>query len=233
MKKNIIIVNYNTQEFVDKLIRSINHFVDDAIIYVFDNSDTQPFKNCFDNVNIIDNTNGSIIDFNLFLSKYPNKNLSSGRLNNWASAKHCYTIEKCIEMFDENFILLDSDIILKKDISELFDDSYIYIAEESTQGNGIKRVTPYLCFINVVMCKNNNIHYFDERYMHGLRFTHSSDEYDTGAGFFINANKLSHKNIKCTDYIVHYGHGSWVQKGYKHELTKEEFFEKYKNCWDY
>lgn len=30
MKKNFVIINFNTQNFVDKLIMSINKFVDDA-----------------------------------------------------------------------------------------------------------------------------------------------------------------------------------------------------------
>lgn len=233
MKKNIVIINYNTPTFIDKLIRSINHFVKDAVIYVFDNSDTIKFENTFDNVNIIDNTKGYIINFDSFLDQYKNKNLSGGRLNKWASAKHCYTIEKCIEMFDENFILLDSDVLLKKDISELFDNSYVYVAEELTQENGIKRVSPHLCFINVELCKKNNIHYFDDRYMHGLHVTSMSDNYDTGAGFLINAKNFNHKNIKYNDYIVHYGHGSWSKYANKKELTPDDFFKTYQTCWDY
>ena len=98
MNKNFVIINYNTQEFVDKLIMSINKFVDDAHIYVFDNSDHCKFINNFSNVNVIDNTNNQIIDFDLFLSKYPDRIYSSGKYNNFASAKHCYTVEKCIEL---------------------------------------------------------------------------------------------------------------------------------------
>jgi len=231
MKKNIVIVNYNTQNFVDKLILSINKFVKDAKIFVFDNSDKVPFVNNFNNVTIIDNTKGQIINFEKFLDNYQSKTLSGGRLNNWASAKHCYTIEKCIDLFDENFILLDSDVLLRKDISELFNDSYIYIAEELTQPNGKKRVSPHLCFINVNLCKEHNIHYFDDRYMHGLCVSRGADEYDTGGAFLLNAKELPHKNINYNDYIVHYGHGSWIQNGYKYELNPDEFFEKYKESW--
>ena len=92
MKKNFVIVNYNTPEFITKLIMSINKFVSDANIIIFDSSDKRPFNNIFDNVSIIDNTSGQIIDFNEFLNKYPKRMLSSAKNNNWASAKHCYTI---------------------------------------------------------------------------------------------------------------------------------------------
>ena len=56
MKKLFVIVNYNTPNFVDKLIMSINKFVNNAQIIIFDNSDKYPFVNSFNNVNIIDNT---------------------------------------------------------------------------------------------------------------------------------------------------------------------------------
>jgi hypothetical protein len=73
---------------------------------------------------------------------------------------------------------------------------------------------------------------YADGYMHGLFATPSSDIYDTGAGFFINAKDFPHKEIKCDDYIVHYGHGSWNKGGYRHTLTHEEFFEKYKTYWN-
>ena len=63
MKKNIVIVHYNTPYLTECLVRSINLFVEDAIIYIFDNSDKKPFTAEFDNVTILDNTKGQIINF--------------------------------------------------------------------------------------------------------------------------------------------------------------------------
>lgn len=134
-------------------------------------------------------------------------------------------------MINDNFILLDSDILIKQDVSELFNENYIYVSEVLTQGNGIKRVAPFLCYINVQMCKENNINYFDERYMHGLS-NNSSDMYDTGGAFYVNSQNYVHKNIKINDYAIHYGHGSWVRNGYNYQLSPEEFFEKYKEYWN-
>ncbi len=96
MKKLFVIVNYNTPDFVEKCVMSVNKFINDAQIIVFDNSDKLPFYNTFDNVNIIDNTKQQIINFDEFLSKYPKRFSSPGKANNWASAKHSYTIDKCI-----------------------------------------------------------------------------------------------------------------------------------------
>ena len=125
-EKNIVIIHRNTPKQTECLVRSINRYMSDAKITIFDNSDTQPFVYKCPNLSVIDNTKGKIIDFEKFLKKYPNRNKSNGRVNNFASAKHCYTVEKLIGMFDEGFVLLDSDTIVKKDLSDLFDDSVIY-----------------------------------------------------------------------------------------------------------
>lgn len=229
--KQFLVINYNTPEFVEKLIMSINKFTSDAHITIFDNSDKLPFVNTMSsNVGIIDNTKGQIINFKEFLNNYPKRIYSSAKANNYASAKHCYTIQKCIDMIDENFILLDSDVLIRRDVSELFDNRYVYVSEILKQGNGKKRVAPFLCYINVQMCKQNNIRYFDERFMHGLS-TGYVDSFDTGAGFYINCQNYKHKDIVVSDYAVHYGHGSWTMNGYTYQLTPDQFFKKYSNCW--
>ena len=125
MKKNILIIHYNTPYLTECLVRSINLFVEGATIYIFDNSNEKPFTAKFDNVTVFDNTKGQIINFDKWLEKYPNKKKSGGRLNKWGSAKHCYSVEKCMELINDGFILLDSDVLLKKDISNLIDDKTI------------------------------------------------------------------------------------------------------------
>ena len=232
MKKNILIVHYNTPRLTECLVRSINLFVKDAIIYIFDNSTDKPFTAEFDNVTIIDNTKGQIINFDKWLEKYPNSKRSPGKANNWGSAKHCYSVEKCMDIIKEPFILLDSDVLLKKDISELFDEKVIYCGEVIIQPNStIKRVLPFVCYINTPRCKELNVHYFDDNHMHGLYKSGNADRYDTGAGFFLSANKQTNRLIKCDNYVIHYGHGSWNKAGYKQTYTIEEWLKKNKRCW--
>ena len=96
MKKRFVIIHYNTPLLTECLVRSINLFVDDAIIYIFDNSDKAPFTAFYDNVLVLDNAKGQIINFDKWLEKYPNRNRSGGRINQWGSAKHCYSVEKCM-----------------------------------------------------------------------------------------------------------------------------------------
>lgn len=222
MNKNILIVHYNTPYLTECLVKSINLFVKDAIIYILDNSDKNPFTAKFDNVTIMDNTKGQIINFDKWLENYPNRMKSSGRLNKWASAKHCYSIEKCMELIDDNFILLDSDVLLKKDISDLFSDDMICCAEIITQPRfNIKRVLPYICFINNKLCKEKNIHFFNENEMYGLCYVQSAEKYDTGASFYLHIKDYKIKEIKTSDYIEHYKAGSWVDDAKKYHHYKQ------------
>jgi hypothetical protein len=235
MKKNIVIIHYNTPLLTECLVRSINLFVKDAVIYIFDNSDERPFTAYFDNVLVLDNTKGEIINFDKWLEKYPHRHRSHGRVNSWGSAKHCYSVQKCMELIKENFILLDSDVLLKKDISDLYDKDIIYSGEVVVQPNSsIKRVLPFITYINTEMCLKNGVKYFDENYMHGLYYMKNnkdSDKYDTGGGFYINASKFKHKELKCSDYVVHYGHGSWNKAGEKPKLTAGDWLEVNKKYW--
>ena len=239
MKKNVLIVNFNTQKLTDACIKSVNKTTPGCTIYVFDNSDKEPFINKFDNVEVIDNTEGHIIDFEKWLDEYPNRKRSGGKTNNWGSAKHAYTVEKCMETIStDEFILLDSDVLLKKDISGLFDSQFAYAAEVQEQDprTKIKRVLPFICYINNKMCKENNIHYFSDDYMHGLRKTAKSDWYDTGAYFYLACEKFPHKEIKWEDYVVHYKAGSWTSAADKMRKTKhltvDEWLKKYRSLWD-
>ena len=220
MKKNILIVHYNTPHLTECLVRSINLFVKNAIIYIFDNSDSKPFTAKFDNVTILDNTMGQIIDFDKWLDTIKTKAHSD---NKWASARHCYTIQKFIELIKENFILLDSDVLLKKDISELYNDNYVYVGDIE-KWKGKERVLPYCCFINVKMCEEKNIHYFNKTYMVGLS---PNNKYDTGANFFIECGKLPSKKICHKDYIVHLDNGSLLPNSKREEL----FLAKNKNLY--
>ena len=234
--KKICIVHYNTPKLTECTIKSVNKYIKDAYIYVFDNSDKAPFTAKFDNVEIIDNTKGQIVNFDKWLQKYPNSRKSVGKLNNWASAKHCYSVEKCMEIIDDNFVLLDSDVLIKKDFSNLWNDRYIYCGETSRVLNAsVKRILPFLCFINVKKCKEKGIHYFNENYMHGLMCTKKTaraDYYDTGSAFYLFTNKLLHKDIKVLDYIVHFKGASWVKPSKKAQLSIENFLTKYKKLWD-
>ena len=240
MNKNVCIIHYNTPVLTAHLVKSINKHTPGTKIYIFDNSDKTPFINSFNNVTVFDNTRGQIINFDQWLKKYPNREKSGGKANNWGSAKHAYSVEKCMELIKEPFVLFDSDVLVKKDFSILFDEIVCYKGEVIHQpgtNRKIKRVLPFICFINTPMCKTKGIHYFDENYMHGLRFKGNSDNYDTGGALYIltEQKKGLHREIKTSDYIVHYGNGSWVSAAEKIKKPKHMpvgvWLEKYKDYW--
>lgn len=234
---NFCIVNYNTSHMIDCLIKSIHKTTPNSHIYIFDNSDSEEvYKTTFKDVTVFDNTKGQYIDFEVFLNKYKDRAKSAGRTNKHGSAKHCISVEKCMNLIKENFILLDSDILIKRDVTELFDPSVMYVGETIFQPNSkIKRILPFINFINVDTCLKYNIHYFDDNYMHGLRKTPKADMYDTGGGFYIHAKDYSHQDIKCEDYIVHYNGGSWAEEKSKklgRTQTSDEWLNENKKYWE-
>ena len=240
---NILIVNFNTQNLTEACIKSVNKFSPGCNIYVFDNSDKEPFVNTFENVTVLDNTKGLIIDFDEWLGKYPSSKKSREATKIHGSAKHCYTIEKCISLIPDGFILLDSDVLLKKDVTELIDEDCAYVAAvENEPRTTIKRVVPFVCYINSKMCLENDIHFFDENYMHGLMKTIKGERYDTGAAFYIHAKKYKTREINYHDYVVHFKGGSWFDtynkyekrkaRGKKNLISSEEWLRKFSILYD-
>lgn len=237
----VVIVNFNTQELTDCTIKCVNKHTPNCHIYIFDNSDKTPFVNTHKNVSVIDNTKQQIINFDKFLEQYPNRSKSPGYLGGKCiSARHCITIDKCFDVIDDNFVLLDSDVIVKRDLNELVDESCIFVGDIVTQSltKTIKRVLPFVCWINVKMCKEHGVRYFDDNYMHGLhniKVNPDSDRYDTGGGFYMNAKDYKHKIINHKDYVIHYKGGSWDDKAsrliYKNGAPKD-FINKYRSFWD-
>lgn len=231
---NILIVHYNTPYLTECLIKSINKFVGyNCTIYIFDNSDKAPFTYRQNNIKIFDNTKGQIIDFEKELKNYQHRPEAS---NMFASYKHCISVDTCFDLINDNFILLDSDILLTQNITQLFDVNYIFKAETEKNMVNIERIMPYCCFINVKKCKEMNIRFFDKNHMHGIS-NGSGNYYDTGAAFFMYAKKYKYKLIKLDNYIIHYKGASW-NPNYKNNikyhgnLTPEQWVEKYKKYWN-
>ena len=228
----------------DALIESINkHVSSDVRIYIFDNSDKTPFVNKYENVTVFDNTTNKIINFNEILKNYPNRHKSFGRYSNFASFKHCISVNKCYELINDNFILLDSDVLLKKDISEIYDEKYIFTAEvrdwswniSGIRGNQYpvyKRAMPFICFINVRKCHELNITFFDDKHMVGLYNPNiNADSYDTGAWFFEQCKQYDYREIKYDDYIVHFGGGSYMYRGKVEKISQREWLQKYSSLY--
>lgn len=220
---NVLTVNYNTQELTEAMIRSLNKH-SKAEVFVFDNSDKQPFVNRFDNVEVIDNTDGRIIDFGKWLDTF---NKCPYVTNDYGSAKHCYSVHKCFDLIPGGFILVDSDILIRKDISPLWDERCMWSGEISyDEGHfiNIPRLLPYLCYINVPMCKDKGVSYFNPMKTWKLTTRKPDRFYDTGAWFLEASLPCPHKEIAINDYMTHLGSGSWKNGG-------TEWLEENKDLW--
>lgn len=215
MKKDVLIVHYNTPELTAAAIRSLNKTTEGCNVIVFDNSDKEPFVNVFDNVTVIDNTKGQVINFDEWLKGFPDKVKTN---NDWASAKHCYSVQFIINLRKNPFVLMDSDVLVKNDISGLWNQEYAYIGEihynEKRLGECHDRLYPYLCYINVRMMKKHGVTFYNPERTYALTDKIPGTGYDTGAWFVEDcaAHNLPFKEIVLSDYIAHLKAGSWKKK---------------------
>ena len=217
------IVHYNTPELTTCLCSSINKFHDDAEIIILDNSDKRPFNNedIFDNVKVLDNTKEQLFKYDL-LNKVSNKDAftAANKTNGCGSAKHIISIQYLIDLLKEDFILLDSDVLLKRNVYEIITDG---ICSGDIIPN--KRFLPFIMYLNYNKIKINGINFFDKNRTLGL----SDKINDTGASFYqdIQKKKIIFNRINYNKYVIHYGNGSWTSN----RKTCNRTFPIYKNTW--
>lgn len=222
---DIYITNFNTTELVNLLIRSIIKNVRSLRyrIKVVDNSTLKKFSldESIDleghSVHILDNTERKLFDTDMFVKKYSRVDSK----NNYASFRHAIAIQWIIDTAEkDNIILLDSDVVIKRDIN-FVEDKYITIAD--TGSNGLKtRFLPFIQYFNIKKIRSLKLKYLDIDRMHGGRNIMNSRKYDTGASFYEDVinKKLPYNTINHNVYVDHLKGGSWLGK------NKEEFIEK-------
>ena len=230
------IVHYNAPELTTALISSVRKQVKNAKIYIFGNSDKERLNVRGLDIVYYNNTDGRYINFETELEKYPDRFLSGGARNNFGSAKHSMSIQKCIDLINDDFILLDSDILLTKNPAFMIDKSKIFVGKLRHYGKdkSYHRVLPFLCYINVKMMKQLGIKYHNPNYMHGLRVTKTGDYYDTGANFYRVTKDLPYTEINIDKLMVHYKGGSWEEahnKKINRTQTGKEWLEENSIYW--
>lgn len=227
MEKNVCIVHFNTPELTRATIRSLWKHTPGCKVTIFDNSDSIPFG-AMEGVLVIDNTKGRNIDFDEMISSFPDRRESD---NGYGSAKHCRSVDFLMDLFKDGFLLLDSDVLVIKDVSSLFDNTAAWVGQPHKSIKhkvNIERLYPFCCYINTKMCMENGIRYFDRDHMWQL-----SDGigrwYDTGAWFLYATRALPHRKIRTNDYIIHYGGGSFKRDK---RISPEEWLQKNKKYYD-
>ena len=230
MKPAVCIVHYNTPRLTTALVQSINLHSPGCRIIIFDNSDRSPFPET-PGVEILDNTKGQLIDFDAMIRSYPHRRKSA---INYGTERHIASVDWMFDYVPDGFILLDSDVLLKKDIRPLIDASVPWTGSPETQPweTHTTRLAPYLLWINVPFLREHGI-----RFRHEGRFFQLSHNgapyYDTGGSLYHDCLEagLSGKEIDIYDYIIHFGQGSYGKDGsdvfrflenYKHLYTMAE-----------
>lgn len=219
----IAIVHYNTPQLTDAAIRSVRKHTPGCQFVVFDNSDNSPFMSEDNDITIIDNTKGQIVDFGKMLSHYPKRETDKRNRSNFGSAKHCKSVDVLMDMLPDGFILMDSDVLVTRDISDLVCGASVCGKERVKEG--VSLFLPYLCWLNVPLLRHYHIHYFNGEKMWALSDTYPNNRYDTGAWLYeeVNNKGLVYKRVDIMDYIVHFGHGSWRDRDASDWLNAYKF----------
>jgi hypothetical protein len=64
-----------------------------------------------------------------------------------------------MDMFPDGFLLMDSDVLVRQDVSGLADSSVAFVGQERkpTRRFPVPRVLPYLCWVNTPMLKEHGM----------------------------------------------------------------------------
>ena len=241
-QKTVAIIHYNTPELTMAAIGSLlKNGGGPFRVVVFDNSDTRPFKRRMRGVKCIDNTKGQVIDFDKELEKYPERDRSIGCAKGceFGSVKHMMTVQKLWELLPQGFVLMESDILIKKNIDEFFDEGYsVYGYCQKSQPHNpfhIGRMLPMLCWMNVPMLQREGAKYFDPARTYGLLpggRQNRNNWYDTGAPLLEDILskrprlKGYHRDIR--EFVEHFGSGSWQNNSLD---AHKAWLEQHKDLW--
>lgn len=221
-------VHYNTPELTGALIRSVRKWMPaDTRITVFENSSLPKRRlKPEPGVTIIDNTRGQVIDFDAFLERWPER--EKNERSCFGSVRHMMSVDYMFDVLPDGFILLDSDVLLKRDLSELADPAVSWCGQLQygmTFGRGRfrPRALPFVCWINVPMCREHGIRYFDENRTWKLK---PGMFYDTGASFYLDCRRhdLPERQINWEDWVVHFKGGSWDDRDPAEWLRQNQRF---------
>jgi hypothetical protein len=211
MMKYVAIVHYNTPELAVAAIKSLRKHTPDCLVTVFDNSDERPFPRT-EGVTVLDNTKGQLVDFYKMLDAYPDKKPTAC---NWGSEKHIASVDYLFDVLPGGFLLVDSDVLFRKDVSCFFDESVAWMGSIEHQPQywfQAQRCYPMLLWINVPMLRERGIRFFHEGYVYKMSHN-GAPYYDTGGSLYKDCNDacLPYREVDIFDYIEHFGGGSYAK----------------------
>ena len=249
MKQTIAIIHFNTPELTEACILSIRKQGCDWPIVVFDNSrevtwpagedmpertiEAHPFVRKMKGVKVIDNTKGQVIDFESTLAAFPNRLHEHAAVNGWGSDCHMMTVDKLFDLLPDGFILVESDVLIKADIRQLWREEYSFCAyvQRHQRGNkfGMGRILPMLCYLNVPKFRAEGVRYFDPDRSWMLHSDENDKRnwYDTGASLLEDVMehrpRLKGLHVDIRPMVEHLGGASYrTLKGQAEWLTKHK-----------
>jgi hypothetical protein len=227
--REVAIVHYNTPELTEVALKSLDKHSPGCHVTIFDNSDKRPFKTKRRNVDIIDNTKGQVIDFGKELEKYDDRDMDDVRLSNFGSAKHSMSVDKLMDLLPDGFVLMDSDVVLRRSIYNVWKTDYACVGDTERKHN-VPLLQPFLCYLNVPMLREKGVRYFNPRKMWALTKREPDRWYDTGAWLLeeVILKQMPIANIFLREYVEHFSHGSW--RG--NEERVKEWIEYNKVYWE-
>ena len=193
------------------------------------------------NVIRLDNTKGQIIDFDKELEKFPDRcpEIGCAKGCEFGSEKHMMTVQKLWELLPNGFILMESDIMIKKSIAHMVNRDYSFVGycQKSQPYNpfNIGRVLPMLCWMNVPLLTKHGARYYDPTRTYGLLpggRQNRNNWYDTGAVMLEDI--LSHRpHLKglhedIRPLVEHYGAASWKNNDLDAQMA---WIEQHKNLF--
>ena len=222
----VVIVHFNTPKLTRAAVMSLWKHTPGCRVVVFDNSDRLSVKDSAvwqellksPLVSVIDNTHGQVIDFESWLEGFADREPSPR--NNYGSAKHCWSVQWLCDCLGEPFLLMDSDVLVRQDVTEFFrhpECAWVGEIGENVRrrfGYTFQKVQPFLCWLNVPLMREMGISYFNGEWMWNLTSIRPNHRYDTGAWFYkaVNEKGLPVYEVTLKEYILHLGHGSWKDR---------------------
>jgi len=254
MKQTIAIINFNTPELTEACILSIRKHGCDWPVVVFDNSQTvtlpagegmpertidcRPFRKRMKGVRVIDNTNGQQVDFDKSLQAFPDRHDAHAAVNHWGSDLHMMTVQRLFDLLPDGFILVESDVLVKADITKLWREEYSFCAyvQRQQRGNrfGRGRILPMLCYLNVPKFKAEGVNYFDpdRSWMLHKGEDNPQNWYDTGASLLedvlAHRPRLKGLHVDIRPMVEHLG-GASYKTVTLHD--KAEWLKQHENLW--
>ena len=225
----VCIVHFNTPKLTSHCISSLLKHHPQARIVIFDNSSLRPFSapgGSAAGIEVINNTRAQILDFDSLIAQFPDKETGSTNKSKYGSYKHCCSVQWLMDHLDEPFLLMDSDVLIRKPVNTFCNTEYAFTARVACNtrkrfGLEIYRAEPFLCYINTPMLRAAGVRYLNTDYMWALSHQSPNNRDDTGAWFLkdVTDHHLPYRDIDTTPYIAHFGHGSWHATNYRQWLA--------------